>query len=96
MSDLAKDTCSLTDFQHHTAEFLPRLQATGQPLVLTVQGRAALIVQDAGAYQRLLERVDRLEAIEGIRRGLDSLKRGEGRPVAEAFTEVQRSHGVSR
>jgi PHD/YefM family antitoxin component YafN of YafNO toxin-antitoxin module len=40
------------------------------PVVLTVQGRAAAIVQDAAAYQRLRDIATRADAREGIRQGL--------------------------
>ena len=66
----------LTDFTQHTDEAIKRLKETGQPQVLTVDGRAEVVVQDVASYQRLLELVDRAEAIEGIRRGLESWKRG--------------------
>ena len=41
--------------------------------MLTVNGKAEVIVQDAAAYQKLLELVDRLQAIEGIQKGLESM-----------------------
>jgi hypothetical protein len=44
---------------------------TGHPLALTINGKAELVVQDAEAYQVLL---DRAEAIEGIQRGLADVK----------------------
>jgi len=42
------------------------LKKTGQPVVLTVNGKAEIVVQDAESYQKLLEAKDRMEAIEGI------------------------------
>ena len=43
---------------------------------LTVNGRAEIVVQDADAYQKLLEAADRAEALEGIRRGLEDVRAG--------------------
>ena len=34
--------------------------------------------------------IERNEAIEGIRRGLESMNRGEGRPAAEALAEIRK------
>ena len=51
-------------------ELLERLKKTGNPLVLTINGKAEVVVQDAEAYQ-LLERV---QTIEGIQRGLADVK----------------------
>ena len=50
-------------------------------MVLTVNGKAELVVQDAASYQKLLEAQERMEAIEGIRRGLESMKRNAGKPA---------------
>ena len=66
MLDLANDIRSLSDFKRNTVELLDRLRKTGHPLVLTINGKAEVVVQDAAAYQTLL---DRLDAIEGIQRG---------------------------
>lgn len=87
---------TLTRFKTHTSEVLDRLKATGAPMALTVDGEAQVIVQDAGSYQRMLEALDRAQAIEGIRRGLDSMARGEGRPAAEVFEGLRSRHQISR
>ena len=63
MLDLANDIRSLSDFKRNTVELLDRLRKTGHPLVLNINGKAEVVVQDAGAYQTLL---DRVEAIEGF------------------------------
>lgn len=71
---------------------MKRLNKTGKPHVLTVNGRAEIVVQDAEAYQKLLEAVDRAEALEGIRRGLEDVKAGRTRPLADAIDELGRRH----
>ena len=81
---------SLSEFQRSTKSFVRRLKKTRQPAVLTVNGRAEVVVQDAGSYQELLLRLDRLEAIEGIREGLASFERGESRSLEDALEEVRR------
>jgi PHD/YefM family antitoxin component YafN of YafNO toxin-antitoxin module len=63
--------CSLTDFQRNTKSHLRRLKTSGRPEVLTVNGKAELIVQDAAAYEEMLD------AIRGIQRGLDEMKAGK-------------------
>ena len=50
------------------------------------------MVQDAAAYQKLLELLDRLEAISGIQKGLESLRRREGRPLEEAIEELREKY----
>jgi prevent-host-death family protein len=53
MLDLANDVRSLTDFKRNTIHLLDRFRRTGHPLVLTINGKAELVVQDAEAYQAL-------------------------------------------
>lgn len=72
-----------------TREHLERLQETGRPEVLTVHGEAEVVVQDADAYQELLDRLERAEAVAGIREGLASMERGEGRTLEEAIDPDQ-------
>ena len=55
-----EDVRSLTDFQRNTRAHVERLKQTGRPEVLTVNGQAELIVQNALAYQRLLDELQRL------------------------------------
>jgi prevent-host-death family protein len=96
MIDLSNGIDSLTNFKRNTTDFLKRLRKTGQPVVLTVNGKAELVVQDAASYQKLLELVDRLEAIEGIKRSMASFERGEGRPAWEALEELRQKHHIPR
>lgn len=72
------DVHPLTDFKRNTTDFRERLKATGRPEVLTVDGHADLVVQDVVAYQKLLDALDRLQAIDGIRRGLLDAEKGRG------------------
>jgi hypothetical protein len=65
-------------------------------VVLTVKGRAAAIVQDAEAYQRLFDIAAQANAQEGIRQGLDDARKGRIRPAREFFDEFEAAHGILR
>jgi hypothetical protein len=65
-------------------------------VVLTVKGKAAAIVQDAEAYQRLLDIAARVDAEEGIRQGREDARKGKIRPAKEFFDEFEAKHGISR
>ena len=93
MLDLANDIRSLSDFKRNTTELLDRIRRTGNPLVLTINGRAEVVVQDAEAYQDLL---DRVETIEALQRGLADVKAGRTKPAREVFERLRRKHGVPR
>lgn len=87
--DLERDIHSLTDFKRNTAGYLSQLRQTGEPVVLTVNGKAELVVQDARSYQRLHDLAERLETIQAVREGLASADRGEGRPMDDVFDALE-------
>ena len=93
MLDLANDIRSLSDFKRNTVDLLDRIRTTGHPMVLTVNGKAELVVQDAAAYQALL---DRVEALEGIQRGVADVKAGRAKPAQQVFDKLRRKHGIPR
>jgi prevent-host-death family protein len=94
MINLHRDIHSLTDFKRNTNEFVKQMKKTKSPVVLTVNGKAELVIQDAESYQEMLDRLEQIDAVEGIRRGLEQMERGEGRPAAEVFAEFRKRHGI--
>jgi len=85
-----QDIRSLTDFQRNTKAHLRRLKSSGRPVVLTVNGRAELIVQDAAAFE------DMLDAIRGIQRGLDEMKAGKGEPARKVLDRIRAKYKIPR
>ena len=94
MLDITKDIQSLTTFRRRSGDFMKQLKKSKRPVVLTVKGKAAAIVQDAEAYQRLLDIAARADSEEGIRQGLDDVAHGRTRPAKEVFDEIRRKHGM--
>jgi len=56
-----EDIGSLTDFARNTKAHLQRLRRTGRPQLLTVNGKAEVVVQNAAAYQRLIEALEKFK-----------------------------------
>ncbi len=66
--------------------------------MLTINGKAEVVVQDAAAYQRLVDaaaRVEREETIAAIREGLADLKSGRTRPARTALKSLAKRYGVA-
>ena len=61
MIDL-KNIYSLSDFKRNAKEFIERIKSTKLPIVLTVNGKAEVVVQDAHAFQAIYDRVEQAEA----------------------------------
>ena len=89
------DIHSLSAFKRDTAKIVRRLKKTRQPILLTINGKAEVVLQDAESYWRLVEAVDRAETTEGIKRGLESMKRNAGKPAERFFEEFFVEKGMS-
>jgi prevent-host-death family protein len=76
--DITNDIIPLTDFKRQTKEVTEHLRETSRPVVLTVNGKASLVVLDAAAWQQIQDQIDRLEKLVGLRRGLDDALAGQG------------------
>jgi PHD/YefM family antitoxin component YafN of YafNO toxin-antitoxin module len=83
-----------SEFHENAPEFSRRLKETGRPIVLTVDGEAAVVVQDIGAYRKMLDELDHLRTMEGIRQGLEDMRAGRTTPADEAFAHMRRVLGL--
>lgn len=52
---------SLTDFRHNARKFVDALQESHTPLVLTVNGKAAIVVEDVASFEACQNRIRELE-----------------------------------
>ena len=96
MLNIRQDIHSLTDFKRHTVDFVKQLKKCHRPLVLTVNGRAEVVVQDAQSYQKLLEMAERFEAISAVQEGMAQAGRGEGESLERFDKRMRKKHGISR
>jgi prevent-host-death family protein len=97
MLDRATDTDSLTSFKRRTAQYLQQLRESGAPIVLTINGKPEVVVQDAAAYQQLVElaaRVDRGEAVAALREGLADAEAGRVKPARRALKTLAKKYGI--
>jgi prevent-host-death family protein len=94
--DITKDIQPMTTFRNHSVEIMRHLKETKRPVILTVNGKAAAVVQDAEAYQTLLDLAAEANAAEGVRQGLEDLTNGRTRRAGVVFDEIRTDHGIPR
>ncbi|NKC13202.1 MAG: type II toxin-antitoxin system prevent-host-death family antitoxin [Gammaproteobacteria bacterium] len=51
----SSDIHTVTDFSRKPAEHIKRLHKSKRPEILTVNGKAAVVVQDAETYEKMAE-----------------------------------------
>jgi prevent-host-death family protein len=84
---LSRDIMSLSTFKRDSNKVMRQMKKTKEPVVLTINGKAAVVVQDAEGYQSLLDLKERFETTEVLRQRLASHIRKKGRKADEFFTE---------
>lgn len=84
-SDIHPVTSFIRDHRTH----IQRLAETGRPEVLTLNGKASVVIQDANAYQKLLEKLDELDAIRILTQRINEMKTGDpGIPIEQVHLEM--------
>lgn len=89
---------TLAELAGQAPRFVQQLRETGEPVVVTVEGGAELVVQDAAAYRRLLDEVEEVRAIERIQRGLADRDAGQTMSLDDFRAHIgsKRAGGLSR
>jgi prevent-host-death family protein len=101
MVNLSEDIHPLTDFKRRTSDFMNQMKQTRRPVVLTVNGKAELVVQDAAGYQLLgipreiLDRLAHFEAVAAIRLGITAASEGRAKPARQALADLREKLGIS-
>lgn len=91
------DIHPLTGFLRDHKAHIARLASTGRPEVLTINGEARVVIQDAASYQKMLELLDAAETERIVRDRLASLERGEpGVPAKQVLADVRKRLGGGR
>ena len=93
MINLKEEINSLSNFKRNTSQFIEQLKETGKPIILTINGKAELVVQDAGSYQRLLEVTEKLETIEALKPAIEEMKAGKGDLAEKVLAELLQNVG---
>ena len=96
MVDITKDIQPLTAFRNNSVKMMRQLKRTKRPVILTVNGKVEAVLQDAAAYQKLLDAAAKADAREGIRQGLEDIAKRQTRPAREALNEFRVKHAIPR
>lgn len=76
----------VSDFSRKPAEHIKRIKETGKPEILTVNGKAELVIQDAKSYE---EMVNLITSLKRIAKSAIQHDKGEAVPVDEAFNQLR-------
>ena len=79
---------SLTDFLRNYKAHIAQLKETRTPEVLTVNGRAEVVMLDTETYENLVEQLNHLRAVAAARAHMAQARKNA--PPQEPVTEAER------
>ncbi len=85
---------SMTDFLRNHKAHVAQLKETRTPQVLTVNGRAEVVLLDTESYQNLMERLQHMEAVTSLRANIAQAEKGAPRHAEAAEADIERSQAV--
>jgi len=91
MINISEDIYSLTDFKKNTNFFVSNLKKTKRPSILTVNGKAQLVVIDANAFQKMVENRELIDSIAQIEQSFKDFDNKKYKTVGKAFKEIKDS-----
>jgi len=94
MIDVTQDVQPLNLLRERSAELIEHLVTSRQPVMLAVDAETRIVVQEAAAYQRLLDLAAEADEQEGVRQGDEDEAAGRSRPASEVFDEMRRKYGI--
>ena len=90
----ATDIHSLTDFTRNAKTYIQQIKDTKNPMAITVNGDAQVVIQDAESFQRMVDELDRNHFIKAMRDGLQESERGLGQPAEVVYEEMKAKYGL--
>ncbi|MBI1389350.1 MAG: type II toxin-antitoxin system Phd/YefM family antitoxin [bacterium] len=87
---------SLAAFENDPAASIKKLRESGGSIVLTVDGKPELVLQDAVDYRKDREALEFAHAVQSLRSSLDDVREGKTQPVEDAVNELMRRYEPPR
>lgn len=91
----SRDIQSLSVFKRDSAKFLKQMKKTGEPILLTVNGKAAAVICDPDRFEEFAKEKDRRDMIASVKRGIEDMKAGRTRPAEDVFREFEKKYNIS-
>lgn len=88
------DTRSLSHFLENPSEIVAQLKQTGEPVVLTIDGQAELVIQEVAAYRKLHQIAEEARVLEGIHQGLEDMAAGRILTLEEGKAHAHVRRGI--
>ena len=82
------DIYPLSEFQRNAKSHIKRINKTGRPEVLTVNGKAEAVVIGRDEYDDLLAAWDKFDTMQSIAEGLEDIEKGRLYSAKQVHSEL--------
>ncbi len=83
------DIYPVSDFNRKPSEHIKRMQETRKPEVLTVNGKAAVVMLDPDSYDQLAQSAELLRTLDNIRLAKAEYEAGNSKSIEQVFSELK-------
>ena len=84
----------VTDFVRNYKSYLGRIKETGNPEVLTVNGKPEYVILDAASYQKVADELEHVRFIRAVNEGVADMKADRGLPAKAVFGQIRDELGL--
>ena len=90
--NIIEDIMPFSNFRQQASEIIKKLGQVKRPTFITINGKVAAVVQDAESYQQILDKIDELETMLSIQRGLEDISAGRVSTLDEVSARLKARH----
>ena len=95
--DITRDIQTLSEFKQNASKFVKQVQETGQPIVLTVNGKPAVVVQDPRSFQQMIDAREYQETVAALREAVADIENADTWLThEEAFAGIRERLGMRK
>ena len=94
--DITRDIQTLSEFKQNASKMVKQVQETGEPVVLTVNGKPAAVLQNVDSYQQMVDAEYR-ESVAILRERLVDIDNAHEWPThKEVFDQIRKKYNIKR
>ncbi len=95
--NITRDIQTLSEFKQNASKLVKQVQETGEPVVLTVNGKPAALLQNLDSYQELIDEREYRETVLALGEALADIENADTWPThEEAFAKIRERYNIKK
>lgn len=92
--NIIEDIKPLSTFKQKAADIIAHVKETQRPTFITVNGNVEVVLQDAAAYQEMVDLIEYLKNVQKIASAIDEADKGASLTADQAFSKFRANHKI--